>query len=60
MTDMSVPLIIEGKDRLLAEIVLGRFGAAEEVAPLIKFLLGWEAGYITGQTINVDGGMALA
>ena len=60
MTDMSVPLIIEGKDRLLAEIVLGRFGAAEEVAPVVKFLLSWEAGYITGQTINVDGGMALA
>jgi NAD(P)-dependent dehydrogenase (short-subunit alcohol dehydrogenase family) len=60
MTDMTVPQIIEGKDKLLAQIALGRFGAAEEVAPAIKFLLGWEAGYITGQTINIDGGMALA
>ena len=58
MTDMSVPLIAQSKDRLLARIALGRFGAAEEVAPLIRFLLGWEAGYITGQTINVDGGMS--
>lgn len=58
MTNMSVPLIIDGKDRLLSEIPLGRFGSPEEVAPLIRFLLGWEAGYITGQTINVDGGMA--
>ena len=60
MTNMSVPLIIEAKDRLLAEITLGRFGAPEEVAPVIRFLLGWEAGYITGQTLNVDGGMAIA
>lgn len=58
MTDMSVPVIVEAKDRLLAEITLGRFGAPEEVAPVIRFLLGYEAGYITGQTINVDGGMA--
>ena len=58
MTDMSVPLIAEAKDKLLARIALGRFGAAEEVAPLIRFLLGWEAGYITGQTLNVDGGMS--
>jgi NAD(P)-dependent dehydrogenase (short-subunit alcohol dehydrogenase family) len=58
MTDMSVPLIAESKDSLLARITLGRFGAPEEVAPVIRFLLGWEAGYITGQTLNVDGGMA--
>lgn len=59
MTNMSVPLITEAKDRLLGEITLGRFGAPEEVAPVIRFLLGWEAGYITGQTLNVDGGMAI-
>jgi len=60
MTNMSVPLIAEAKDRLLAEITLGRFGAPEEVAPVVKFLLGWDAGYITGQTLNVDGGMTMA
>ncbi|MBY6200378.1 SDR family oxidoreductase [Maritalea mobilis] len=59
MTDMSVPLVTESKDRLLADIPLGRFGAPEEVAPAIRFLLGWEAGYITGQTLNIDGGMAM-
>ncbi|AHM04486.1 3-oxoacyl-[acyl-carrier protein] reductase [Roseibacterium elongatum DSM 19469] len=59
MTDMSVPLITEAKDRLISEIPLGRFGAAEEVAPAIRFLLGWEAGYITGQTLNIDGGMSM-
>lgn len=59
MTDMAVPLITAAKDKLMAEIPLGRFGAAEEVAPAIRFLLGWEAGYITGQTLNIDGGMAM-
>ena len=59
MTNMAVPLIIEQKDKLLAEIPLGRFGAPEEVASVVKFLLGWDASYITGQTINVDGGQVM-
>ena len=38
---------------------LKRFGAAEEVAAMIGFLCGPEAGYITGQTIAVDGGISM-
>lgn len=37
---------------------LGRFGTTDEVAALVAFLAGPEAGYITGATLNIDGGLA--
>ncbi len=40
-------------------IPAGRLGRAEEVAAVIAFLLGSDAGYVTGQVIHVDGGMGL-
>ena len=43
---------------LLAQVPLGRMGAPAEVAALIAFLASREAGYITGQVVHVDGGMA--
>jgi len=42
---------------MLAPVPLGRVGKAQEVANVIAFLLSDEASYITGQTINVDGGL---
>ncbi len=46
----------ELRRKLLDVIPMGRMGTAEEVAALVVFLAGREAGYITGQTIAVDGG----
>lgn len=43
----------------LAKIPMGRIGKPEEVAAVVEFLLSLDAGYITGQTIFVDGGMSI-
>ena len=46
-------------DRILASIPGGRLGKAEEVAAAAVYLAGEEAAYVTGQTIHVNGGMAM-
>jgi 3-oxoacyl-[acyl-carrier protein] reductase len=51
---LAVP---QRRQRLLAETVLKRFGHPREVASVIAFLLGDGATYITGQVINIDGGV---
>ena len=45
------------KDKLLPTIPLARFGSCAEVAGMVNFLMGDEAGYITGQVIGVNGGL---
>ena len=45
------------RDEFAAKIVLKRFGTPEDVANVVAFLASDGGDYITGQTINVDGGM---
>jgi 3-oxoacyl-[acyl-carrier protein] reductase len=56
-TDMTRTLPAAQREAYLAQIPVGRFGAAEEIANAVLFLASREAGYITGQTLHVNGGM---
>lgn len=58
-TDMTAELGSEVADAVVERITLGRLGRPEEVASAVGYLASDEASYITGQTIVVDGGMAL-
>jgi 3-oxoacyl-[acyl-carrier protein] reductase len=58
-TELTGSLPEEVKDRIRDQVPAGRFGEPEEVAEVVAFLVGEEAGYVTGQTIAVDGGMTM-
>ncbi|MFW5952111.1 MAG: 3-oxoacyl-[acyl-carrier-protein] reductase [Gemmatimonadota bacterium] len=58
-TDMTADLSEETRAALRGQIALGRLGSAEEVAGVVAFLAGPDAGYITGQVLVVDGGMVV-
>ena len=58
-TAMTEKLTAEQRSRLLGAIPAGRFGAPEHVAAAVVFLASPEAGYVTGQTLHVNGGMAM-
>ena len=47
------------REGALARIPAGRFGLSSEVASAVVYLASTEAGYVTGQTIHVNGGIAL-
>ena len=58
-TDMTDVLSDNVKENINSQIPLKRMGTAEEVAKLVYFLGTEESSYITGQVINVDGGMVM-
>jgi 3-oxoacyl-[acyl-carrier protein] reductase len=58
-TEMTTGLDDGIKQEYLNKIPLGRFGKAEEVAKLVLFLVSKDASYITGQVINIDGGLVM-
>jgi 3-oxoacyl-[acyl-carrier protein] reductase len=56
-TDMTRALNEQQRAAYLAQIPVGRFGSAEDVAQAVLFLASKDAAYITGQTLHVNGGM---
>lgn len=54
---MGGTLSDERKDELVADLVVTRVGTPRDIAAAIHFLIGEDAGYISGQTLNVDGGL---
>ena len=59
-TDMTKELPEANKQSMLNQIPLARLGSPDEIASVVSFLAGEAAGYITGETIHVNGGMYMA
>lgn len=58
-TDMTAVLSDKVKEDLATKIPMGRLGEADDIAAAVLFLVSDSASYITGQTLNVDGGMVM-
>jgi len=56
-TDMTAQLAAEQQQQLASQVALGRLGTPEDIAQAVAFLASPGAGYITGETLHVNGGM---
>lgn len=56
-TDMTAKLDAEQQKQLVDRVALGRLGAVQDIAHAVAFLASPQAGYITGETLHVNGGM---
>lgn len=59
MTDMTENLSIEAREKMTGAIALNRLGTPEDVASMVAFLASDFCGYITGQVVGIDGGIAI-
>jgi len=58
-TAMTDKLTDDQKGKILTQIPAGRMGAPAEIAAAVLYLASAEAGYVTGATLHVNGGMAM-
>ncbi len=58
-TAMTAELPEQVKEKMIGNIPMGRMGSSQEIAAAVAFLASSEASYITGQTLHVNGGMAM-
>jgi 3-oxoacyl-[acyl-carrier protein] reductase len=58
-TAMTDVLSDKQKEAILGRIPAGRMGGPDDVAAAVLYLASEEAGYVTGQTVHVNGGMAM-
>jgi 3-oxoacyl-[acyl-carrier protein] reductase len=58
-TEMTAKLTEKAREKYLQMIPLGKFGTVEEVARAVLFLVSDQSGYITGQTLQLDGGLGI-